>query len=133
MNAVVQIFALLTALVHIVVFVWESFLFERRGIHWGIFSVLTEDVPPVRLWSFCVGFYNLFLAGAPITGVILLHNGHEDAGKVLIVYAAIFMVLSSLVLLTAIQRALSRPKGVGLPGVFAQGLPALVVLVAALF
>jgi hypothetical protein len=71
MNAVVQVLALLTALVHIVVWVWESFLFERPGIHKGIFSVPSQDVPPVMLWAFCVGFYNLFLAGAPIAGVIL--------------------------------------------------------------
>lgn len=133
MNAVVQVLALLTAAIHTVVFVWESLLFERPAIHRGIFAVPTEDVPPVRLWSFCVGFYNLFLAAAPVTGVILLHAGHQDAGKVLIIYAAVFMVLSSLVLLVAIQRGLSRPRGTGISGVFGQGLPALGVLVAALF
>lgn len=127
-----QVFALVSAAVHLLVFCWESLLFERPGIHRGIFKVATEDVPPVRLWSFCVGFYNLWLAGAPIAGVVLLHSDRREAGWALVVYAAVFMLLSSLVLLVADRRALSRPRGSGIGGVLAQGVPAAVVLVATL-
>jgi putative membrane protein len=131
MFVVMQVFALVTAAVHLLVFCWESLLFERRGVHHGVFKVATADLPAVRLWSFCVGFYNLWLAGAPIAGVVLLHTGRREAGWALIVYAAAFMALSSLVLLVADIRALSRPRGSGLGGVVAQGVPAAVVLVAA--
>ena len=123
MFVLMQIFALVTAAVHLLVFCWESLLFERPGIHHGIFQIPAEDLAAVKLWSFCVG--------APIAGVVLLHTGRREAGWALIVYAAVFMVLSSLVLLVADRRAMSRPRGAGIGGVIAQGVPAAVVLVAA--
>ena len=61
MTLVVWTFALLAASTYILVFVWEALLFQRPGVHQGIFSVATADVPAVRLWAFGVGFYNLFL------------------------------------------------------------------------
>lgn len=131
MFVIMQVFALVSAAVHLVVFVWESVLMERPGIHQGLFKVPTADLPAVRLWSFCVGFYNLFLAGAPIAGVVLLQTDRGEAGWALIVYAGVFMLLSSLVLLVADRRALSRPRGSGIGGVLAQGVPAAIVLIAA--
>jgi putative membrane protein len=58
-TVVVWIFALLAAMIHIVVFVWESFMIGRPRVHQGIFGVPTADVPAIRLWAFGVGFYNL--------------------------------------------------------------------------
>jgi hypothetical protein len=43
--------------------------------------------------------------------VILLHSGHQDAGKVLILCAAVFMVLSSLVLLVSIRAGAEPAEG----------------------
>jgi putative membrane protein len=59
-TVVVWIFALLAAAVHILAFVWETLLFQRPAVHQGVFAIPTADVPPVRLWAFNVGFYNLF-------------------------------------------------------------------------
>ena len=39
MIVVVWIFALLTAVVHIVAFTWETLLFHRPGVHQGVFAI----------------------------------------------------------------------------------------------
>ena len=68
MTVVVWIFALLAAMIHVVVFVWESFLIGRPSVHRGIFGVPTADVPAIRLWAFGVGFPYLM----PILGLCAL-------------------------------------------------------------
>lgn len=59
MTGVAWIFALIGAAVHLLAFAWEVLLFDRPGVHRGIFAIPTTDVPAVRLWSINVGFYNL--------------------------------------------------------------------------
>ena len=39
MTVVVWIFALLAAMTHIVVFVWEALLIERPSVHQGVFGL----------------------------------------------------------------------------------------------
>jgi putative membrane protein len=131
MPVLAQVFALVVAAVHVLAFVWEVLLFQRPGVHQGIFKVPTADVPAVRLWAFGVGFYNLFLACAPVIGVILLNSGQEQAGKALVLYACGFAFLSGFVLLAADRLELSRPRGSGLSGAASQMVPAAVVLIAA--
>jgi putative membrane protein len=58
-TGVVWGFALLAAVLHILVFVWEALLFQRPRVHGGVFSTPEADVPAIRLWAFGVGFYNL--------------------------------------------------------------------------
>jgi putative membrane protein len=131
MNPVVQVFALLGAVIHLLAFVWEVILFERPTIHERLFRIPSRDVPAVRLWSFNVGFYNLFLAGAPIAGVVLLQRGQEAAGTALVLYGCVFMFLAGTVLLVSDRLALSRPRGSGVAGALSQSLPPLIALVAA--
>lgn len=131
MTAVVWVCASLAAALHILVFVWESLVFRRPGVHRRIFSTPTEEVDAVRLWSFCVGFYNLFLAAGMITGVVLWAAGEEAVGRALVVYVCLFMVLSAIVLFVADRRAMSRPRGRGIGGVIGQGGLPLVALLAA--
>ncbi|WP_329048142.1 DUF1304 domain-containing protein [Amycolatopsis sp. NBC_01488] len=133
MNAVVQVFAGIAALVHLLAFTWEVVLFERPGVHRDIFGIPTENLPATRLWSFNVGCYNLFLAAGPVTGVILLHTGHVDAGRALVLYCCGFMALAGVALGVSDLLALSRPRGTGRGGAFAQTVPPVVALVAALF
>lgn len=131
MTAVVWVLALLAALVHIVVFAWESLLFHRPGVHRRIFLIESADVPAVGLWAFCVGFYNLFLALGMVGGVWLWAAGEESAGRILVVYICLFMALGALVLLVADRRAMGRPRGSGVGGVVGEGalpLAALVVM-----
>ena len=129
MTLVVWIFALLAALVHIIVFIWEVALFERVGVHKGVFAIPTAAVPATRLWSFNVGFYNLFLGCGMVAGVVAWASGRTLVGQTLVVFLCLFMVLSSVVLLVADRLAMSRPRGRGLGGVLAEGLPPLAALV----
>ena len=48
MTVLAWIATLVTATVHILVFVGESLLFQHPRVHQGVFSVPTADVPPVR-------------------------------------------------------------------------------------
>jgi putative membrane protein len=131
-TAVVWIFALLAATIHIVVFVWEAFLIGRPTVHQGIFGVPTSDVPAVRLWAFGVGFYNLFLGCGMVAGVILWMAGNETVGRTLVIYICSFMVLGGTVLLIADRLGLGRERGKGIGGALAESVPPLVALVAAL-
>ena len=120
MNAVAQIFAALAVLVHLLAFTWEVLLFERPGVHEGIFKIPTANLPATRLWSFNVGFYNLFLAAGPVLGLVLLHTGHVDAGRWLVLYCCGFMLLAGIAL--------------GVSDVLApRGVPPLGALIAAAF
>jgi putative membrane protein len=131
-TVVVWIFALVAALVHILAFVWETVLFQRPGVHQGVFAIPTADVPPVRLWAFNVGFYNLFIAAGLITGVIIWMNGNEPVGRALVIYLCLFAFLAGIVLFASDRLALSRPRGTGVGGALSQGVPPLVALTAAL-
>jgi putative membrane protein len=99
MTLVVWTFALLAAMLHVVVFVWEALLFQRPGVHQGIFFVPTADVPAVRLWAFGVGFYNLFLGSGAVAGVISWSAGNETVGLTLVIYLCLCMFLSGIVFL----------------------------------
>ena len=132
MNAVAQIFALVAAAVHLLAFTWEVVLFDRPGVHQGIFRIPTADLPPLRLWTFNVGFYNLFLAAGITTGVILWISGQETAGRPLVIYVCLFMVLAGIVLYISDRLALSRPRGSGVGGAISQSTPPLIALLAAM-
>ena len=132
MTVVVWVFALVAAAVHVLAFTWEVVLFERPGVHQGVFRIPTSDVPPVRLWSFNVGFYNLFLAAGITTGVILWINGQETVGRPLVIYVCLFMVLAGIVLYISDRLALSRPRGSGIGGAISQSTPPLIALLAAM-
>ncbi|WP_068276418.1 DUF1304 domain-containing protein [Aldersonia kunmingensis] len=129
MSVLAQIFALITAFVHVLAFTWEVVLWQRPGVHQGIFQVSTADLPPVRLWSFNVGFYNLFLAAGPIVGVVAWHLDYATVARTLVIYCCSFMALAGVMLFVSDRLAMSRPKGAGVGGAAAQCLPALVAVV----
>jgi putative membrane protein len=129
---VAQVAALVAAAVHLLVFVWESILFLRPGIHADLFQVATRDVPPVRMWAFNVGFYNLFLGSGTIAGVVLWWAGHECPGRTLVVYTCVFMFLAGIALFASDRMAMSRPRGAGVVGALSQSTPPLVTLLALL-
>ena len=99
MTVVVWIFALLAAMLHIVVFACEAFLIERPSVHDGVFGL--PYVPAVRVWAFGVGFYNLFLGCGMVVGVIAWMGGNDIVGRTLVIYICLFMVLSGIVLFIA--------------------------------
>jgi putative membrane protein len=130
MIVVAWVLALLTAVIHLVVFVFEAFLIQRPAIHQGVFFVPAADVPAVRLWAFGVGFYNCFLALGLIAGVIAWAGGYETAGRTLLIYLCVFIALSGAVLLAADRLGLGRERGKGIGGALGQGIPPLLALLA---
>jgi putative membrane protein len=130
-TVVVWIFALVAAAVHLLAFAWETLLFRRPGVHDGVFAIPTADVPPVRLWAFNVGFYNLFIACGLVGGVIAWMNGNEAGGRALVIYLCLFAFLAGIALFASDRLAMSRPRGKGVGGALAQGVPPLIALVAA--
>jgi putative membrane protein len=133
MTVVVWIFALLAAVIHIVVFVFEALLIERRSIHSGVFKVRAADVPAIRLWAFGVGFYNLFLGLGMIAGVVAWIAGYDTVGKTLVIYLCLVMLLAGIVLYIADRLALSRPRGADRFGPIGQAAPPLIALLAVMF
>lgn len=130
MTVVVWIFALLTAVIHIVVFVWEALLLDRPRIHSGIFGVPAEDVPAVRLWAFGVGFYNLFLGCGLIIGVVAWWTGQVIVGRTLVTYLCWLLFLAGIVLFIADRMGMGRERGKGVGGAIAQSTPPLIALIA---
>jgi putative membrane protein len=63
--------------------------------------------------------------------VIFWIAGNEDAGRTLVIYTCLFMVLAGFVLFVSDRMALSRPRGNGVGGAVAQSGPPLVALIAA--
>ncbi|MQS03544.1 DUF1304 family protein [Streptomyces sp. OF1] len=123
-TALAQIFALVTALIHVVVGLIEAFVFGRSREARLFLTREPGNPPEVRLWTVNVGFYNILLAAAPVAGVIAYHQGHTDVGRALVVYASLFMIAAGLGLYVSDRRLWS--------GALGQSLPALVTLLAVL-
>ncbi|MER7667149.1 DUF1304 family protein [Kitasatospora sp. NPDC058162] len=123
MNAVSQVFAMLAAAIHLVVWPLESYLYGHPRVRY-LLTGSTADAPEVRLWRFNVGFYNLFLALGLVAGLVLLHTGHAGSGRPVILYIGAFMVAGGLTLFV------SEPKL--WRGALGQALPAAAILLAEL-
>ncbi|MFI6846446.1 DUF1304 domain-containing protein [Kitasatospora sp. NBC_00085] len=123
MNAVSQLFALLAAAIHVIVWPLESFLYGHPRVRY-LLTGSTADAPEVRLWRFNVGFYNLFLALGLAAGVTALHTRHETAGRAVVVYVSAFMIAGGITLFVSEPR-LWR-------GALGQAVPPAVVLIAQL-
>ncbi|MFI9363858.1 DUF1304 domain-containing protein [Kitasatospora sp. NPDC053057] len=121
MNAVSQVFAMLAAAIHLVVWPLESYLYGHPRVRY-LLTGSTADAPEVRLWRFNVGFYNLFLALGLVAGLVLLHTGHAGSGRPVILYIAAFMVAGGTALF------ISEPKL--WRGALGQAVPAAVILIA---
>ncbi|WP_217428100.1 DUF1304 family protein [Microlunatus speluncae] len=132
LTIIAWVFALISAAIYLVAFVWETILFRRPGVHQGVFAVPAGDVEPVRLWSFCVGFYNLFIGLGAILGVILWAAGREPEGRTLVIYSCLFMLGCGIVLFIADRLALSRPKGSGISGAISCCVPTTIATLTAL-
>ncbi|MGV9817451.1 DUF1304 domain-containing protein [Nocardia xishanensis] len=72
MLTVVQILAVLAALLHGYVFVLESLRFAEPKVYAATFHVEREDLAAVQPWAFNQGWYNLFLAIGTLIGALLL-------------------------------------------------------------
>ena len=99
-----SIFAVLAALVHVVIFYFESVGWTRPAV-WKRFGVASQaDADTVRPMAYNQGFYNLFLAIGAVVGVILLATEAAQGGYAVALFATLSMVAAATVLV------LSSPK-----------------------
>lgn len=122
MSAVAQVAALVTALVHVLVFAMESVLWTRPAVHrrFGIRSA--ADAATTRPLMLNQGFYNLFLAVGILVGLVLVHTGPEPDGRAVVVFCCAAIVGAALVLLAS-SRELARAALI-------QGVPPAIALLA---
>jgi putative membrane protein len=92
------------AIIHVVFFAMESVLWSSPGV-WRRFGVASQrDADVVRPMAYNQGFYNLFLAGGSIVGLLLYWTTLRQVGFGLVFFCGVCMVLASLVLLTTGRR-----------------------------
>lgn len=133
MNAVAQVFALIAALVHIVVWPLESLLFRNPAVHRKILKTQTENVPAVMMWAFNMGFRNLFLGIGVIVGLVLLHAGDVATGRTLVIYTCAYMGLAGLTMGVSDGLGYYPAKGDSAAGTIGAAGPPLIALAALAF
>ena len=116
-----SIFATLAALVHVVIFYFESIGWTKPAV-WKRFGLASQaEADTVRAMAYNQGFYNLFLAVGTLVGVVLLTTGVAQAGYAVALFATLSMVAAATVLV------LSNPK-LARAAVTQGALPLLAVL-----
>ena len=100
-----SIFVGLAALIHVYIFYLESIAWSKPKT-WKTFGLASQaDADTVKPMAYNQGYYNEFLAGGIIVGLILLFTwGATQAGFAIIVFAALSMVLAATVLITSNRR-----------------------------
>jgi putative membrane protein len=92
------------AVVHLVFFAMESMLWSSPNV-WRRFGMSSQrDADIVRPMAYNQGFYNLFLAGGSVVGLVLYWTTLRQVGFGLIFFCGVCMVLASLVLVTTDRR-----------------------------
>jgi len=108
MSALAQTFAIIAALLHVVIFVLESVIFTRPSSYKRFGVASQRDAETIRPMAYNQGFYNLFLAIGIFVGIVLVHRGGDSriAGIALVVFACASMLLAATVLITTGRRYL---------------------------
>lgn len=98
------VFAVVAALIHVVIFVLESILWPKPAT-WRRFGLSSQaDADVVEPMAFNQGFYNLFLGLGTGLGIFLLGYGNPMGGKWVLLVTLSSMVLASLVLVVSSRR-----------------------------
>lgn len=109
MNAASQVFALIAALLHVLIFWMESVRFMRPGVYRRFGAATDADAEARRLFAFNQGFYNLFLAIGVLAGLALLRFGsHDIVGRTLVLFGCACMVGAGVVLFASAGRPMLR-------------------------
>jgi putative membrane protein len=106
MNSLVRVLVRFVVAFHLLVFVVETFLWMHPGVHEVVLNRLTDttSVDPghqaliLRALFVNQGFYNLFLAIAGFSGLLLLRRENTAAGYALIGYMCCSAASAGLVL-----------------------------------
>ncbi len=119
MLIVALVLAALAALVHVYIFVLESFQWEQPGTL-KAFGMNAAQAAATKPLAYNQGFYNLFLAIGTGVGIALI-GSQREAAVALIVFGCGSMVAAALVLVTSDS---SKARGAAIQGTF----PALALL-----
>lgn len=105
MSLVAVIFAALAALLHVVFFVFESVLWTTPKV-WARFGLGSQqEAETTKLLAYNQGFYNLFLAVGVGVGLFLV-SSHQTAGRAIVLFGCLSMVLAAVVLLSSSRQML---------------------------
>ena len=100
MIAAALIFAGLAALLHVYIWVMESFLWTAPRTR-AAFGTTAEEAETTKLLAYNQGFYNLFLAIVTIVGIVIGGFGHYNAACALIFAGTGSMLAAAVVLLAS--------------------------------
>jgi len=100
MLAAALVFAGLAALLHVYIFVLESFRWTHPRTR-AVFGTTAEEAQTTKMLAFNQGFYNLFLAVVTAVGIALFAGGHRSAGAALIFAGVGSMLAAALVLIAS--------------------------------
>jgi putative membrane protein len=100
MTIAALIFAALAALLHVYIFVMESFTWTSPRTR-ATFGTTAEEAETTKLLAFNQGFYNLFLAVVTAAGIAALSLGHHGIGAALVFAGAGSMAAAALVLVAS--------------------------------
>jgi putative membrane protein len=91
------IFAGLAALLHVYIFVLESFAWTTARTR-AVFGTTAEEAQTTKMLAFNQGFYNLFLAIVTAVGIAMVVLGHRSVGAALVFAGVGSMLAAALVL-----------------------------------
>jgi putative membrane protein len=94
------IFAGLAAVLHVYIWVMESFTWTTPRTR-ATFGTTAEEAETTKLLAFNQGFYNLFLAIVTAVGIVALAQGHTGVGAALIFAGVGSMAAAAVVLLAS--------------------------------
>jgi putative membrane protein len=100
MIAAALIFAGLAALLHVYIWVMESFLWTSPRTR-AAFGTTEEEAQTTKLLAFNQGFDNLFLAIITVVGIVIGGFGRHDAACALIFAGTGSMLAAAVVLLAS--------------------------------
>ena len=93
------VFAGLAALLHVYIFVLESFRWTSPRTR-AVFGTSAEEAQTTKELAYNQGFYNLFLAIVAAVGIAMMAVGHRSAGAAL-VFAGVGSMLAAAIVLIA--------------------------------
>lgn len=94
------LFAALAALLHVYIWVMESFTWTSRRTR-ATFGISEEQALATKELAFNQGFYNLFLAIVTATGIIIAGTGRHGIGLGLVFAGTGSMLAAAVVLLAS--------------------------------
>lgn len=129
MNVVAEIALIIDAVILVCVAPIEMFFLDRPWVK-RFLGVEFSNLADVELWAFCVGARNLLGALGVFVGVWVLHAGDAEAGLVVLLVVAWYLLLSSLAMVVADLLGKWHPRGGSIPGtVSSSALPLLALVV----